>query len=480
MRTIDTDYLVTGSGTAGLAFCDTLLAESDAHITLVDRRGQPGGHWNDAYSFVTLHQPSAFYGVNSMELGSGRKDTQGLNQGFYELATGAEICAYFDRVLHQRLLPSGRLTYLPMCNHLGDGRVERLLSGELLQVNVRKKVVDATAFSPSVPATRPPRYAVAPGVRVVAPGALPSLWQGPQPLPRQFVVIGAGKTAMDTLLWLLNAGAPAAALHWVVPRDSWLVNRATTQPGPEFFFECIGGQLAHMQACAQATSVDDLFLRLEACGNLMRIDPTRTPTMFHLATLSAAETEVLRQVKNIIRLGHAQALEPGRLVLDQGSVAVPPKALFVDCTASAVEPRESQPIFQQGRIVLQLVRLPQPAFSAALAAYVEAHYEGDKQKNALCGTVPFPYRMADYPRALLANMWNQFQWGQDKTLRNWVRDSRLDGFGKLMASASKDDAEKQAVLGGFKAAAQAAMVNLPRLVEGSAVNDAPRGTAMGS
>lgn len=54
MQQIDTDYLVIGSGTAGLAFVDTLLAEGDAHITIVDRHGKPGGHWNDAYPFVTL------------------------------------------------------------------------------------------------------------------------------------------------------------------------------------------------------------------------------------------------------------------------------------------------------------------------------------------------------------------------------------------------------------------------------------------
>ena len=71
---IDTDYLVIGSGAAGLAFADTLIQEnSDAHVTIVDRRGKPGGHWNDAYSFVRLHQPASFYGVNSLELGSGRK-----------------------------------------------------------------------------------------------------------------------------------------------------------------------------------------------------------------------------------------------------------------------------------------------------------------------------------------------------------------------------------------------------------------------
>ncbi|KQP13227.1 NAD(P)-binding protein [Pseudorhodoferax sp. Leaf267] len=141
---IETDYLVIGAGAAGLAFADALLAETaDAHITIVDRHGKPGGHWNDAYSFVTLHQPSAFYGVNSLALGSGHKDTIGLNRGLYELASGAEVSGYFDRVMQQRLLPSGRVRYHPLCNALGAGGFESLLSGARTQVHVRRKTVIA-------------------------------------------------------------------------------------------------------------------------------------------------------------------------------------------------------------------------------------------------------------------------------------------------------------------------------------------------
>ena len=60
-----TDYLVVGAGAMGMAFTDVLLSESDATITIVDSKAKPGGHWNDAYPFVRLHQPSRFYGVNS-------------------------------------------------------------------------------------------------------------------------------------------------------------------------------------------------------------------------------------------------------------------------------------------------------------------------------------------------------------------------------------------------------------------------------
>ena len=57
-QALETDYLVVGSGAAGMAFADSLISESDARIVMVDRRSAPGGHWNDAYPFVRLHQPS--------------------------------------------------------------------------------------------------------------------------------------------------------------------------------------------------------------------------------------------------------------------------------------------------------------------------------------------------------------------------------------------------------------------------------------
>jgi hypothetical protein len=78
------------------------------------------------------------------------------------------------------------------------------------------------------------------------------------------------------------------------------------------------------------------------------------------------------------------------MTLERGEVRVEPGALFVDCTASAVEPRPLQPIFQDGRIVLQLVRVPQPTFSAAIIAYVEVHGGDDARKNRLCAPAPVP------------------------------------------------------------------------------------------
>ena len=96
MEKVKTDYLVIGCGAVAMSFVDTMLDESDASFVIVDNHHAPGGHWNDAYPFVRLHQPSHFYGVASTALGNKQKDTVGSNAGYYELASGAEVQSYFE------------------------------------------------------------------------------------------------------------------------------------------------------------------------------------------------------------------------------------------------------------------------------------------------------------------------------------------------------------------------------------------------
>ena len=473
MPSFATDYLVIGAGATGMAFADTLLQESDAHITLVDRQALPGGHWNDAYPYVTLHQPSAFYGVNSLPLGSDRIDSHGPNAGLHELATGAEVCAYFQQVMQHRLLASDRVRYLPVSEFTGiaDGaaQVRSLLTGASTEVAVRRKLVDASHFTPDVPATTPPKFAVAAGVRLATPTQLSQLGRdGPrgEAPPAACCIVGAGKTAMDAALWLLGQGVPPAAIHWVMPRDSWLVNRLSTQPGDEFFMHSIGGIAHQMRALAEARDVDDLFLRLEACGQMLRIDPTQTPRMFHYATMAEGEVLALRQITQVIRKGRVLAIEPEALVLEQGRVAMPAGVLYIHCTASAVQPRRNPAIFQPGKIVPQLLRVPLISFSAAVCAYVEAHRADDAEKNALCTPAPFPKDLQGYITATLVSQANQQRWNQDKTLRDWMRQTRLDGFGRLTTQVDRNNAEKMAVLAELRQHIGPAVANAQRLLAG--------------
>ena len=274
---------------------------------------------------------------------------------------------------------------------------------------------------------------------------------------------------MDVGVWLVNSGALPDSITWVMPRDSYLVNRLHTQPGLEFFNDAIGGQANLMQAFAEATSLDDLFERLEACEAMLRIYPDHKPGMFHYATMSKGEIEILRKIKKVIRMGHVQSVAHDALVLAQGSVALPEGTVCIDCTASAVERRPALPIFNGSNITLQMVRIPQPAFSAALVAYVEAHYDSDAAKNKLCLPVPLPDDLQSYLPTTLASMMNQFAWGQDKALRSWIHNSRLDGFGKVMASVDPADLEKLAILEKFKNYARAAAGNISKLMAQAAV-----------
>ncbi len=109
MNELETDYLIIGAGAVGLAFADTLIDEDpDCHITFVDKHAKPGGHWNDAYGFVALHQPAQLW-CHSQEF-SRQIDSHGPNKGLHALASGTEVLAYFEKVMNMRLLPTGRVS----------------------------------------------------------------------------------------------------------------------------------------------------------------------------------------------------------------------------------------------------------------------------------------------------------------------------------------------------------------------------------
>jgi hypothetical protein len=452
---LETDYLIVGSGAVGMAFADTLLTETYANIIIVDKHHKPGGHWNLAYSFVTLHQPSAFYGVSSRELSSGTKDQVGLNQGLNELASGAEVSAYFDNVMREQFLPSGRVQYFPMCDYQGNGEFVSILNGQKYRVKANKKTVDATYLKTTVPSTHTPSFKIESGVRFMPLNDLPKITERPS----GYVVIGGGKTGIDACLWLLEHGADPDTIQWIMPRDAWLIDRKNTQPTIEFFNDSIGAQAAQMEAIASSESIDDMFSRLEKAGVFLRIDTKVWPKMFHGATVSQLELEQLRRIKNVVRMGRVQKITANEIVLEQGTMETKADYLHVDCSASAISNLEMKPIFQDDLITPQTVRSYQPVFSAAFIAHVEASYP-EEVKNKLCNVVPLPNKDTDWVKLTAAFMMNQHIWSQDEGLRKWLFSNRLDGFSKIVHSVSKDDTEKMAILGRMRANAQPAMAKL--------------------
>lgn len=412
-----------------MAFVDSLLDETDDRIVMVDNHDQPGGHWNDAYPFVRLHQPSAYYGVGSRELGHRVKYVDGPSAGSYELASKPEILDYYDQVMQQRFLASGRVTWLPMREYRrgqdGSHRATSLIGESRTEIVVRKKLVDATHVRTKVPATHGPRYSVMSQVQFIPVNQLPDIRRR-HPC---YTVVGAGKTGMDACLWLLANGAEPEHIRWIRSRDPWMLDRASLQPYAENFEFVMRRNIDGFRAILEATSQAELFELLESYGILMRFDPDVEPRAFRAAVLSRGELEQLRRIKDVVRLGRVNMIETNRVILDDGTVDADPDTLYIDCSASGITQPPDVAVFEPGVVNLLVTRAIQPVFSAALVGFVEGRFDDDATKNAMCQVLPYPSVPLDWLLMWQGTLANSAQWARRPEVRDWIARSRLDAIG---------------------------------------------------
>jgi hypothetical protein len=431
---VDVDYLVVGAGAMGMAFVDAVTSAADVSVAIVDRRHGAGGHWLDAYGFVRLHQASAFYGVASTLLGAGRRQVDGPERGLHERARAAEVCEYYARVL-DRLTATGRVVFHGRSEYRGEGRFESLLSGIRFHAP-RARLVDARYLSPDIPALTPPPFAIGDGAHVIAVNELVHLSRAPE----RYVIVGAGKTATDTCVWLLRSGVSPNAITWVRPRDPWLLNRAVVQPDPAVF---LGMAADTMAAAAGSTSAEDAFLRMEDAGIMLRIDPAVTPTMAKTPTLATWELDLVRTVDDVIRRGHLRGVASGRLIFADGDVRVPADTLVVHCAAEGLKYPGLRPIWTSEAITPQPVRVGFPCFGAALVGYVEATRDDDADKNRVCRPSPYSNTPADWAAMQTIGGDASLAMAQEPDLRAWSNTTTLNPV-RIPADRVEDPAVRAA------------------------------------
>ena len=288
-------------------------------------------------------------------------------------------------------------------------------------VSVRRRVVDATYMASRVPATDPPPFDVAEGIECVPVGALTGVTQA----PAGYVIIGGGKTAMDAACWLLDQGTPPAAITWIRPRESWILNRQYFQPG-QGVARTFAGVVVELEAIAEYDSLERVYERLEESEVVLRIDRSVQPSMLKGATASRGEVDQLRRIDNVVRLGHVERIDRDAITLEHGSIPTSPDHLHVHCASAGLSDNPPQSIFADDKIVLQPVTRVSLSLSTALIAFVEATGRSTADKNRLCPPNPWPHTPFDWVRHILTGMRTELEWQSVPDLPAWLEASRLN------------------------------------------------------
>ena len=290
-----------------------------------------------------------------------------------------------------------------MCDYIGDRRFRSRVTDQTTDVTVRRRVVDATYMASRVPATDPPPFDVADGIRCVPVGELATLVHA----SAGYVIVGGGKTALDAICWLLDRGTDPDDITWIRPRDSWVLNREFFQPGTTRTF---AGVVLELEAMVASESVEEVFERLEADEVMLRTDRTVVPTMMKGGTVSLGELAQLRRIENVVRLGHVERIEPDQIVLERGAVPTTPGHLFVHCAAPGLSDNPPRPVFSEDTITLQVVTRVSLTLSGALQGFLETTDRTSEEKNRLCQPTAWPHTPFDFLRAVMAGIRTEMEW----------------------------------------------------------------------
>ena len=216
---------------------------------------------------------------------------------------------------------------------------------------------------------------------------------------------------------------------------------------------------------AQATSVQDLFARLETEAFFVRLDPGVAPTMLHDAMISEAELALLRRIEDVVRLGHVRRIERDEIVLDEGRVPRSAGTVHVHCAARGLARPPLRPIFEPGRVTIQPFLWGFACFQFAMLGVVEATVESDAEKNRLCPPIAYWDANMDYLSAFLATLANEPARAAHPAVASWAKATRLNplnGIERYRDAPSVIDARER-----IKRFGAAAASNLVKLLKAS-------------
>lgn len=247
-----------------------------------------------------------------------------------------------------------------------------------------------------------------------------------------------------------------------------MLDRATVQPDPVVAY----GLATNIFASAiDARSPDEMFLHLEAAGVMLRIDREVVPTMAKTPTLAAWELERLRTIEKVVRLGHIEQVTPREIVLERGSVPLSPGALVVHCAASGLQYPPLAPLWSADKIRLQTIRAGFPCFNAALAGYVEATRDDDRERNRLCPPNTLPDSLATWAQMQVRSTLASRAYGAEPDIAAWANGCALNPA--KIDPSRRDEPEVKTALTRVAEHTEAGLARMAELAGQPVVGSAP-------
>lgn len=225
----DYDFAVVGAGIAGLNVLHAALdyLPQGARVLLVDQKDRPGGMWNTAYDYVRLHQPHPMFTVGNTPWGWDRPPSY--------LASRDEVQAHLSRALDQiaarcRLTcqygttasavteiaaPQGALAEVRLHPNGQPDRTTLLRAGRAI-------LAEGLNYLPAKPLALSSSHVVS-----IIPQDLRAALRDHPAAP--VVVVGGGKTGMDTVLAVLNE-APGRPVTLIDGPGTNFLNRTRLLP----------------------------------------------------------------------------------------------------------------------------------------------------------------------------------------------------------------------------------------------------------
>jgi hypothetical protein len=141
---------------------------------------------------------------------------------------------------------------------------------------------------------------------------------------------------------------------------------------------------------------------------------------------SEYEIDQVRRIHDVVRAGRVRAVNPDRMVLDDGEVSVAPGHVFVHCAAPGVSRRPETPVFGDGTITVQYLTRSSLSLSSAAIARVETLDLTDDEKNELCPPRRMHETPLEYAHMLVGGLATEMRWGAQPALQEWLAASRVN------------------------------------------------------